>query len=101
MSTLSRSPPPYHHEAPDHDANGQNVEGQYYDANNYVSGSCTSKLYIYPEKNRYWDQKWLDMWSMSTGPLHWLMSTLVMVIRWEVPLYARLVPDVLCGCSKI
>ena len=41
-----------------------------------------AKPYIYPINQI----KWLNMWSMST---------LIMVIRLEVPLYARLVPDVL------
>jgi len=35
--------------------------------------------HTYTWEIRYWDQKWLDMWSMSSGPLHWSMSTLVMV----------------------
>ena len=31
--------------------------------------------HTYTWEIRYWDQKWLDMWSMSTGPLHWSMSS--------------------------
>ena len=132
MSTLSWSPSLYHHETPDHHANGQNVKDNIMMQNIWqlkiMAQLCIRLLHcktihiLYPGNqilgpkvaryvvNEHWSTALVnEHWSWcktlhipnKSDKMDQYLVTLVMVIRLEVPLYARLVPDVSCSCSKI